>query len=70
MLLVIGTHAVTSWMGVDAFQRATGPKEIYWIDGATHVSLYYKEEQVAPAVEKLATFFTENLAPSRSGVSR
>jgi fermentation-respiration switch protein FrsA (DUF1100 family) len=70
MLLVMGTHAVTSWMGVDAFHRATGPKEIYWIDGATHVSLYHKEEQVGPAVEKLSAFFTESLAPSRSGASR
>jgi fermentation-respiration switch protein FrsA (DUF1100 family) len=70
LLLVIGTRAVTSWMGVDAFQRATGPKEIYWIDGATHVSLYYKEDQVGPAVEKIATFFTEKLVPSRAVASR
>ncbi|MFI0241366.1 alpha/beta hydrolase [Streptomyces sp. NPDC016845] len=32
--------SVTSWVAVDVHQRATGPKELYWIDGASHVDLY------------------------------
>jgi uncharacterized protein len=44
------------------FQRASGPKELHWIDGASHVALYDKEEYVAPAVAKLAEFFTASLA--------
>ena len=61
LLMVVGTRAVTSWMTVDAFQRAIGPKEILWIDGASHVDLYDKKQYVDPAVEKLAGFFTEHL---------
>jgi len=59
--MIIGTRAVTSWMSVEAFQRATGSKELHWIDGASHVDLYDKERYVGPSVEKLTAFFTENL---------
>ena len=62
LLMVIGTEAVTRWMGEDAINRATEPKELFWIDGATHVDLYYKPEYVAPAVEKLTDYFKANLA--------
>jgi hypothetical protein len=61
LLMIAGTRAVTSWMSVEAFQKATGPKELHWIDGASHVDLYDKERYVGPAVEKLTAFFTENL---------
>jgi fermentation-respiration switch protein FrsA (DUF1100 family) len=61
LLMIVGTRAVTSWMSVEAFQRATGSKELHWIDGASHVDLYDKERYVGPAVEKLTAFFTENL---------
>ena len=61
LLMIVGTRAVTSWMSVEAFQRAAGSKELHWIDGASHVDLYDKERYVGPAVEKLTAFFTENL---------
>lgn len=61
LLMIVGTTAVTSWMSIEAFQKATGPKEIHWIDGASHVDLYDKEQYVSAAVDKLAAFFTENL---------
>jgi fermentation-respiration switch protein FrsA (DUF1100 family) len=51
---------------VQAFQKALGPKELHWIDGAMHNDLYDKEEYVGPAVAKLTEFFTKNLAPSTS----
>jgi uncharacterized protein len=62
LLLIVGTEAVTSWMAVEAFQRAHGPKELHWIDGASHVALYDQEEYVNPAVAKLTGFFTANLS--------
>ena len=62
LLMIVGDRAVTSWMSVEAFQRSTGPKELYWIEGASHVDLYDKEQYVGPAVEKLARFFTDNLS--------
>ena len=61
ILLIVGTRAVTSWMSVHAYQRAQTAKELYWIEGATHVDLYDKDEYVTPAVAKLADFFRVNL---------
>jgi uncharacterized protein len=64
LLMIAGTRAVTSWMSIEAFQQATGPKELHWIDGASHVDLYDREQYVGPAVEKLARFFADNLGQS------
>ncbi|WP_374212246.1 alpha/beta hydrolase [Streptomyces sp. PSAA01] len=61
LLMIVGTRAVTSWMSVEAFERAIGPKEIHWINGASHVDLYDKKRYVDPALEKLAGFFGEHL---------
>ncbi len=57
LLQIVGTRAVTSWMAVEVHQRATGPKELHWIEGASHVDLYDKKEHIDPAVEKLAAYF-------------
>jgi len=59
LLMIVGREAVTSWMAVEAYQRAQGPKELHWIEGATHVDLYDKDEYVTPAVTKLADFFAQ-----------
>jgi fermentation-respiration switch protein FrsA (DUF1100 family) len=63
LLMIVGTRALTSWMSVEAFQKATGPKELAWIGEASHVDLYDKEKYVGPAVEKLARFFADNCPP-------
>jgi fermentation-respiration switch protein FrsA (DUF1100 family) len=57
LLQIIGTRAITSWMAVEVHQRAAGPKELHWIEGASHVDLYDKKEFIDPAVEKLAAYF-------------
>ncbi|WP_428957143.1 alpha/beta hydrolase [Streptomyces sp. cg35] len=62
LLQIVGTRAVTSWMAVDVHQRATGPKELHWIEGASHVDLYDKKDAIDLAVDKLADFYTEHLA--------
>jgi hypothetical protein len=62
VLLIVGRRAATSWMSVDAYQRAREPKELHWIDGASHVDLYDKNEFVTPAVAKLTEFYKTNLA--------
>ncbi len=56
-----GERAVTAWMAVEAHQRATGPKELHRIEGASHVDLYDKREYIDPAVDKLADFFAGHL---------
>lgn len=64
LLIILGTEAVTKHMGTEAFANAQEPKELYWIDGASHVSLYDNPEHVGPAVEKLTSFFETQLAPA------
>ncbi|MET8561025.1 alpha/beta hydrolase [Streptomyces flaveolus] len=61
LLQIVGERAVTSWMAVEAHQRATGPKELHWIESASHVDLYDRKQYVDPAVDKLTTFFTTHL---------
>ena len=70
LLMIVGREAVTSWMSVQAFQRALGPKELRWIDGAMHNDLYDKEQYVGSAVTKLTGFFTKNLARDTTGRRR
>ncbi|MGH3249894.1 MAG: alpha/beta hydrolase, partial [Trebonia sp.] len=62
LLMIAGREAVTSWMSVQAFQKALGPKELLWVDGAMHNDLYDKERYVGPAITKLTGFFTKHLA--------
>ncbi|MGZ4451427.1 MAG: alpha/beta hydrolase [Nocardioides sp.] len=64
LLMVVGTRAVTSWMSTEAFQKAVGPKEMYWIEGASHVDLYDVEPHVTSAVERIDAFFGEGLGAS------
>ncbi|GGM23956.1 hypothetical protein GCM10010129_80440 [Streptomyces fumigatiscleroticus] len=61
LLQIVGERAVTSWMAVEVHQRATGPKELHWIKGASHVDLYDRKEHIDPAVDKLSDFFTTHL---------
>lgn len=62
LLMAIGSRAVTAWMGIDAYQRAVGPKELFWVDGASHVDLYDRDPYVATVVERLAGFYHRTLA--------
>jgi uncharacterized protein len=45
------------------FDRATGPKEIEWLDSANHIDIYDHPELVEPAVARVASFMAEQLAP-------
>ena len=49
-------------MSVKAFEKAVGPKELFWIEGASHVDLYDKPEYVNPAIERLSGFYAKRLA--------
>ncbi|WP_406510422.1 alpha/beta hydrolase [Streptomyces sp. NBC_00212] len=65
LLMIVGSQAVTSWMAVEAFQNSRSPKELHWIDGASHVDLYDKEQYVGPAVSKLSGFFGAHLPKAK-----
>lgn len=62
LLMIAGTEAVTSWMTTEALAKAGEPKELLWMEGASHVDLYDKEQFVAPAAVRLADFFRSNLS--------
>jgi len=70
LLMIVGRAAVTSWMSVEVFQNARGPKELHWIEGASHVDLYDQEQYVGPAVAKLADFFGTHLADAKETAGR
>ena len=61
LLMIVGREAATSYMTTEAFWRAREPKELFWIDGATHVALYDKNKYVTPAIAKLTSFFGAHL---------
>jgi uncharacterized protein len=45
------------------FDRATGPKEIEWLESSNHIDIYDRPELVRPAVARVARFMNERLAP-------
>ncbi|MGW8951524.1 alpha/beta hydrolase [Streptomyces sp. NPDC055709] len=64
LLMIAGTAADTAYFSREAIEKAREPKELFWIEGATHIDLYDKEPYVPTAVAKLAEFFGKNLPPS------
>ena len=61
ILLIVGSKADTKFFSEDAYKRAKDRKELYVVDGATHVDLYDKPEFVPQVVEKLTEFFDRNI---------
>ena len=63
LLMIAGSEADTLYMTKDAFEKAIGTdnKELYLVQGATHIKTYWKEEYVNDIVNKLKEFFGDNL---------
>jgi fermentation-respiration switch protein FrsA (DUF1100 family) len=63
LLLIAGGKADSLYMSEEAFAKAVGSKskELFKINGATHIDLYYKPEYVPQVVNKLADFFGKSL---------
>jgi len=63
LLMMAGSKADTYYMTDSAFNLATGTneKELFLIEGATHIQTYYVPEYVAQAMNKLKAFFGEFL---------
>ena len=59
LLMIIGSDANTAYMSREAMAKAADPKELFVVPGGTHISMYYKDEDVTPAVAKLTTFFRQ-----------
>jgi uncharacterized protein len=63
LLMIAGSKADTYYMTDDAFGKATHAKnkELFLINGATHIETYWKPEYVTQAVNKLSSFFQANI---------
>jgi uncharacterized protein len=61
LLMIAGTKADTRFYSEMAIDKAKEPRELFLIDGATHIALYDKPECVNPAVEKMNSFFEQYL---------
>ena len=62
MLLIAGSKADTKLFSDQVHELSNGPKELFVVDGATHIAMYDVPEYVDQAVAKLAEFYSKNLA--------
>ncbi|MFG2658522.1 alpha/beta hydrolase [Streptomyces sp. NPDC048425] len=62
LLMIVGSEADTAYFSREAIEKARDNEELFVVEGATHISLYDKDEHVTPAVAKLTDFFGKNLA--------
>ncbi|MBW4360670.1 alpha/beta hydrolase [Flavobacterium taihuense] len=63
LLMIAGSKADTKYMTDEAFPKAVNAKskELFIIEGATHIQTYWKPEYVSQAVNKLVSFYQSNL---------
>ncbi len=68
VLFIVGGNAETAYFSKEAYEKAKEPKEYFVIPNATHIGLYDRIEYVAPAVEKLAEFYSKHLSSHKEWV--
>ena len=61
LLMIAGSEAGSLWQSQELVAKAAGAKELFVVDGATHMTLYDGPAHVGQAVAKLSTFFADNL---------
>ncbi len=63
LLIMAGSNADSRYMSENAFEKATGTndKELFFIEGATHIETYWKPQYVTQAMDKLSQFFGNEL---------
>lgn len=63
LLMIAGSKADTYYMTDDVYGKATNTKnkELFLINGATHIETYWKPDYVSQAVNKLVHFYQINL---------
>lgn len=62
VLVIAGSKADTLFWSQEVRQKAKQPKELFVVDGATHIDLYDRPQFVGPAVTKLLAFFSQHLS--------
>lgn len=61
VLFIVGENAVSAYFSEDAYAKATEPKELFVVPGATHVDLYDQPEYMKITLPKLDAFFKQHL---------
>ena len=63
LLMIAGSKADSFYMTEEAFNKAINAKnkELFLINGATHIETYWKSEYVQQAISKLVIFYENNL---------
>ncbi|MNT90299.1 hypothetical protein D3C72_2311760 [compost metagenome] len=63
LLMIAGSKADSLYMSEEAFAKATGTKdkELFKIDGATHIETYWVPKYVDAAMGKLKAFYAKTL---------
>lgn len=63
LLMIAGSRADTKYMTDEAFSKAKNAinKEIFVLEGASHIESYWKQKYVSQAVNKLVEFYGKNL---------
>lgn len=63
LLMIAGSKADSLYMTQDAFAKASGTqdKELYLLDGATHIETYWVPKYVDAAMTKLKAFYARTL---------
>lgn len=63
LLMMAGSDADTRYMTDAVYKKATGTKdkELFLLDGASHIDTYWKEPYVTQETEKLVSFLNEKL---------
>lgn len=58
LLLIVGSKADTKIFSEQAYELANGSKELFVVDGATHIAMYDVPSYVDQAISKLAKFYS------------
>ncbi|MGL4207966.1 MAG: alpha/beta hydrolase [Candidatus Adiutrix sp.] len=61
LLMIVGERAVSAYFSEEAFSKASEPKELFVVPGASHVDLYDRPEYMAQSLAKLDGFFKQYL---------
>ena len=61
LLMIAGSDADTRGFSETAYEMANCEKELFLVDGATHIALYDTPEYVKQVTNKLVEFFSKNL---------
>jgi uncharacterized protein len=61
ILMVVGGKADTKFWSDEVYAKAQEPKELFVVEGATHIDMYDRPQYVEPAVVKLSKYFQKYL---------